>query len=698
MDCYPICRGRLVATLAFSFIVSFSYALPEKPSHEGATTAGVSAERERWLQLKEEIAYHDELYYKKAAPEISDAQYDALKRELLRLEKRFGEGSESEAVGDDREGGFSQARHFRPMLSLEKAYSESELVRFHRRIEDAAEGTDVRYLVEPKVDGMAVSALYENGEFVRAVTRGDGFVGEDISANVLVMDGFPLRLAGTLLPERVELRGEIFVSFEDFRRVNEERMAKGEEAFAHPRSLAAGSAKLSGADAVKERRLSIVFFGLGLFEPSENAPSSQAELYHQMAGWGMPILSERLEVEGEDSLLAAVAAMQEKRLSLPFPTDGSVVKVDSFATQRRLGESREAPYWAIAYKAKGALVETRLLGVTFQVGRSGALTPVAELEPVTLAGSEIERASLHNLQEIERLDLRIGDTVFLKKAGEIIPQVVAVDFAKRDPASRPFVRPERCPFCDGELRSEAERAKLFCVSACCPERVKRRLEHLVSPRAIDMDGWGPATIEGLVDSGQVDDIADLYLVDRGMLLALDHIGPTLADRLLEAREASKLRPLWRFVFGLGIPGVGEVSSKEIAASMDGLDDLGHWKDAALGGRQAQALSDYFEIEENRRELERLVELGVCIKSMATIGEAAGRLSGKVFVITGRLDSMTREQAIREIEAAGGIVRRTLTRDCDYLLVGSSPGSKLADAQLRGVQIIEELEFLGLVRP
>ncbi|MDQ8186138.1 NAD-dependent DNA ligase LigA [Pelagicoccus sp. SDUM812002] len=699
MDCYPICLGRLVATLAVSLIVSFSSALPDKAAQALASSAmEVSDEKERWLQLKEEITYHDDLYYKKATPEISDAQYDALKREFIRLNNLFEGRDEADAVGDDRQGGFSQARHFAPMLSLEKAYSESELIGFHNRIVEAAGEAEIRYSIEPKIDGMAVSVLYENGEFVRAVTRGNGTVGEEISENVLSIDGFPRRLAGSSLPERVELRGEIFVTFEDFRKVNEGRIARGEEAFAHPRTLAAGSAKLSDPGAVKGRRLSIVFFGLGLFDPIEDAPSSQAQFYDLAAEWGLPILSERLEAEGENSLLSAVQAMQEERLSLPFATDGSVVKVDSFETQQKLGESREAPYWAIAYKATGALVETNLLGVTLQVGRSGALTPVAELEAVKISGSLIERASLHNFNEVEKLDLRIGDTVFLKKAGEIIPQVMGVNYAKRDPASRPFVRPKTCPTCGAGLTGSDSGAKVYCLADSCPERIKRRLEHFVSREAVNMEGWGAATLGALVDKGLVNDIAGIYELDRESFEKLDYVGAVTADRLLSARDSSRREDLWRFVYGLGIPGIGEVRAKRVARALTKLDDLQDFEDLQVGDWERMRMADYFANPSRRAEFSRLLSMDVCTQSYDTDDLGNSKLFGKTFAFTGKLESMTRSEAMDQLQEKGALAFQSLTAECDYLVVGSSPGSKLSDAKRRGIEILNEAQFIELLNP
>ncbi len=697
MDCYPIRLGRLAASLACLLILSCSFCSFGSELGSKESPSAHAEGRERLLQLRAEIAYHDDLYYKKAAPEISDAEYDALKRELRRLEALYPEAAVEESVGDDRAGRFPEVAHLVPMLSLEKAYSESELLAFHRRVVAEAGTDDVVYSVEPKMDGMAISVVYEDGVFVRALTRGDGVKGEDISENALRIAGLPRRLSGERCPRQVELRGEVFVRFEDFREVNVERLEAGEEAFSHPRSMAAGSAKLGDPREVAGRRLSIVFFGLGAFEADEAPPATQAEFYERAKEWGLPVLETVVEVKGEAALLQAVEAMQQERLALPYPTDGTVVKVDSFALQDLLGASRSAPHWALAYKSSGRYVETRLLGVRFQVGRSGALTPVAELEAVELAGSTVQRASLHNFAELERLDLRAGDFVYLEKAGEIIPQVVGVDFAKREPESRPFVRPVDCPFCGRALFREDGRAKVYCLNEACPERVKRRLEHFVSRGAVAMEGWGAATVAGLVDKGYARDIADLYRVDASMLVELEHVGEESAERLLRAREASKNAELWRVVYGLGISGIGDVRARQIAARLSGLEELAGLEVVEEDGAIEAALAAYFEDVAHREELERLVGMGVGIRSDNTGAEEGGSLSGKVFVFTGRLASFTRAEATDLVTRAGGAVRSSVTSECDYLVVGAAPGKKREDAEERGIVVLGEADFLALLR-
>lgn len=679
-------RGRLTALLVCLMFLICPSSVFSVEAQGGLVGLEKEERRERLLQLRSEIAYHDDLYFRKAAPVISDAAYDALKRELISLEALVGEGTQRTQVGNDLGSDSASVGHLMPMLSLEKAYSKSELIDFYERVSAVSGELDIAFLVEPKVDGMAVSALYERGVFVRALSRGDGKFGEAISENVLRISGFPKRLSGTNLPKRVELRGEVFVSYENFRKVNRERRARGAEAFSHPRSLAAGAVKLSDPEEVKARRLSVVFFGIGAVEMASPRSQEIVDFYELARDWGVPVLEETIEVKGKAALLKAVVEKQEERLGYGYPTDGTVVKVSSFDLQRRLGESRDAPHWALAYKSLGELVETRLLEITFQVGRLGVLTPVAELEEASLSGSQVRRASLHNLKAIESLDLRLGDSVFLKKAGEIIPQVVGVNFSKRDPGSQPFAIPEFCPSCRSRLSMSDVGRSLCCLNRRCPERVKRRLEHFVSRGAVSMGGWGPATLGGLVDRGYVRDVADLYEVDRAMLLELPHVGAATATRLLESREASKDAALWRFVFGLGIPGLGEVGSKDVAKSMGSLAELS----------RREAAEVYFRAEENQDELDRLVAVGVASEVSWEEPKARGPLVGKTFVLSGRLESFTRGEARVAIEKAGGNYRTTLSSSCDYLVVGDAPGAKVLEAATRGIETISEAEFLSLL--
>lgn len=660
-------------------------------------------ERERLLQLREEIAYHDDLYYKKAAPVISDAEYDALKLELRKLEALYPEASAEESVGDDRVGRFLDAAHLAPMLSLEKAYSESELLAFHEQVATLAGTENIAYSVEPKIDGMAVSVVYEDGVFVRAVTRGNGVQGELISENTLEIPGLPRRLSGSGFPKRIELRGEIYITFDDFRKVNLERIDAGKDTFSHPRSLAAGSAKLGDPGEIARRRLSIVFFGFGDF--SSDSPTSQSDLYELARSWGVPVLSKTMTVEGFEALSDAIENLQKERLSYPFPTDGTVVKVDSVELQRKLGESRSAPHWALAYKSSGQMIETRVLGITLQIGRSGVVTPVAELETVELAGSRISRASLHNVAEIEEMDLRIGDTVYLEKAGEVIPQVKGVNFAKRDSFSVPYVFPDTCPSCAETLFSSAEEVRVYCVNENCFAKIRRRLEHFASPQAVAIDGLGTARIEALVEQGGVRTIPDLYRLDIALLLNLEGFTFVSAERLIAALQASKDRDLWRFVFGLGIPNIGKVRAQAISKNLRSLEDLVSLVEADFesGGRAGvwglrpsvrDSLLAFLSVEDNRRLIDDLVELGVSPRVDKVNTDFP--LAGMTFAFSGRLPTLTRIEATELVEAAGGLVRTSLSKHCDYLVVGADAGNKVLEASKLGIAVIDEMELKRLL--
>lgn len=674
----------------------------------GYSDTGDTSPLERLERLRAEISYHDDLYYRKAAPEISDAEYDALKKELRLLESMYPDGApESNRVGDDRTGESREFRHGAPMLSLDKAYSESELTAFYEGARERSGRGEIACLVEPKVDGVAISVLYEKGEFVRAVTRGNGRVGEDVSENALMIAELPRRLLGEAVPERIELRGEVFVSFEGFRRINEERIAAGEAPFSHPRNLAAGSLKLGDADESAARGLSVVFFGYGDYQAQGGEPESQSAFYASAIQWGAPALDEVRAARGLGHLLEAVEAMQAERIAYSFPTDGLVVKVDSRELQRALGASAGAPRWALAYKVSTERVTTRLLGITAQVGRTGLLTPVAELEAVELAGSRIERASLHTFGEIERMDLRIGDWIYLKKAGEIIPQVLGVDFARRDPSAARFEFPHACPSCGRDLSESAGGAKVYCLHEECPERLCRRIEFFVSRDAVSIDGLGEATLRKLVAAGALGDVSDVYRLTVDSLQEAGIGSVVVAERILASIEASKDEPLWRFIRGLGIPGVGEVRSQNVAAAFDDLERFARLdeKDFATGGRMAllglgptteQALRGYFLDQRNREEIVRLVDLGVIARSKEAELALVSSVWGKTFVFSGRLDAFSRDEAKALVEGKGGRVKSSIDERCDYLVVGEKPGKKRDEAKRRGVAILSEREFLGLL--
>ncbi len=521
---------------------------------EGPSSVAAVPSRVEWLRA--EIARHDDLYFKKNAPELTDAEYDALKRELRRLE-----AGAAEAVGDDRTGAFATRVHGEPMLSLEKAYTETELRAFIERTERAARITALSWVVEPKLDGIAISLVYEDRKLVAAVTRGNGRAGDDVTANVLMIAAIPRELPADA-PSRVEVRGEIFMTYAEFARINVARAEAGEEPFAHPRNLAAGTLKMVDAGEVAKRRLSAVFFGLGAWASNVPEPGSQEALHALLRSWGFPVVDAVSVNGGADGVWASVEAFGRTRASLPFPTDGVVVKVNARAAQQVLGSSDAAPRWAVAYKYAPERVTTRLRAITLQVGRTGVVTPVAELEPVRVGGSTVARATLHNADEIARRDLRVGDWVFVEKAGEVIPAITGVDLERREADARPFVFPDACADC--ETRLVRAGAAVRCPNGRCPAQVRKRVEYFASRSGVGIGGLGPALITKLSAAGKLGSVADVYRLKRE---------DGVSARVLVEIERSKTVELPRLITGLGFAGVGKKGAEVLAEKYGSLSAL-----------------------------------------------------------------------------------------------------------------------------
>ena len=554
-------------------------AQPAEPAPAAEADSNPSAETgARIAALRAEIAHHDELYFRRAAPEISDAAYDALKRELQALERAYPAAAAdaaplAAALGDDRTGNFPSYRHREPMLGLEKAYSDTELRNWHRLLLARLGRTAATLVVEPKYDGMAISVTYERGQLVRAVTRGNGTEGEDITANVRTISSLPTTLRTATPPDLIELRGELYLSRAEFNRLNGELEATGESTFAHPRNLAAGTAKLLDPAEVAARKLEVVFYGWGACEPVGQRPASQRKFLAQAGGWGLPVIERPRVARTLAELQTAVTELGRQREALPFPTDGAVVKLDSVALRRAVGETEETPRWAVAYKFTPEQVTTQLRAITIQVGRTGVLTPVAELALVELAGSSVARATLHNRATIERLDLRVGDFVRLEKAGEIVPQITGVDLSRRAAESVPYVFPDSCPACSTAVVQLPGEAAVRCPNPDCPAQLRRRLDHFAGKSGVAIRGLGPATVTILVDRGLVREIADLYRLRRRDLLALPGFDLESADDLLAGIERSRQARLWRVINGLGLPRVGTASAKKLAERFTSLDQL-----------------------------------------------------------------------------------------------------------------------------
>ncbi|MFT3783881.1 MAG: NAD-dependent DNA ligase LigA [Nibricoccus sp.] len=665
------------------------------------------AAQKRIAELRALIAHHDELYFKKAQPEITDAAYDVLKRELRLLERTFptvGDAvSPAPDLADDHSEGFAKAPHRTPMLSLEKAYTENELRAFCTRVSNTL-GGDGEFVVEPKIDGLSINAVYEHGRFVRAITRGDGHEGDDITANARMIRSLPKELrpkksdgSPNPVPDLIELRGEIYLSREEFERLNREREADGEPPLAQPRNIATGTIKSHDPEETAERRLDVVFYGWGACEPSDALPKTQTAFHQQARDWGLPVLETFQLAKTEDETWRAIQAFAQKRANLAAPTDGAVVKLNDVSSRAQLGESPSAPRWAIAYKYPPERVLTQLKAITIQIGRTGVLTPVAELTPVTLSGSKISRATLHNRDQIARLGLRVGDFVYLEKAGEIIPQIVGLDVTRRPAESAPYIFPDRCPRCGHAITADADSAVLRCDNDACPAKLARRLIHFASKAGVDIEGLGDSTLTQLITSGCLAKPSDIYHLTKTELLRQPGIGEQSATRLLQSIERSRSAELWKFINAIGISRVGPASAKVLAQHFGSLEKLSKAQPADYGSllspSVAASLEAYLSSEDNRREL---ISLSGTIRPSIP-AQANPRLSGKIFVLTGRLPTLTREEATRRIEDAGGSVRSSVTKTTDYVVAGEDAGEKLTKAKSLGSKIVDEAELLRMLQ-
>lgn len=674
--------------------------------------------RPRIAELRVEVARHDELYYRRARPEIADFDYDRLKAELATLEARFPEeaaaaGAETPTarVGDDRAEGFARVKHRLAMTTLDNTYDEAEMREFHARLAKALGADELAYTVEPKIDGVAVSLTYERGRLTRAVTRGDGEEGDDVTANVRTIRGLSDTLAGEGAPNVIEIRGEIYLREEEFRRINQVQEEAGEAPYANPRNLAAGTLKLLDSRLVAARRLEIVLYGLG-FQSSAFC-ASQTEYHALLRAWGLPVIEAFRSVRGIDAVWAAIGELDVLRRGFVYATDGAVVKLDSFEQQRHPkigfrgmtaeGQAEAArklsPRWACAYKFAPDRAETRVRDITIQVGRTGALTPVAELEPVFLAGTTVKRATLHNADEIARKDVRIGDAVLVEKAGEIIPAVVAVLVEQRPAGSAPYAFPTSCPACrTAAVRGEGE-VVWRCPNPACPEKVRRRIEHFASKNGVDIDGLGEEVVALLLERSIIHSIPDVFRLRLDDLLPLKKSGEVWAANLIAAIDARRRADLWRVINGLGIPQVGAAAAKDLARVFRSLEALAAASEAELvridgfGEKTAAAVRSWVSAPENLALLEALRAAGVEPAAPAVSGTV---FSGKTFVLTGTLPTLSREAATAMIEAAGGKVSGSVSRKTHYVLAGDDAGSKLEKAKSLGVLVIDEAELKRLL--
>ena len=660
----------------------------------------------RMEELRTQLHHHNYLYYVLDTPEIADVEYDRLLRELQDLEARHPEAvtpdSPTQRVGAEPLKAFGTVQHELPMLSLDNAFSDEELADFDRRVRERLEAEQVEYAAEPKLDGLAVSLLYEKGLLVRGATRGDGSTGEDITANVRTIASVPLRLQGKP-PRRLEVRGEVFISHEGFRRLNEEAQAKGQKPFVNPRNAAAGSLRQLDPRITAERPLEIYCYGIGVLDGAA-APARHSATLAQLQDWGLRVYAGVATVTGLEGCLDYYRAMEQRRAELPFDIDGVVFKVDRLDQQRELGFVSRAPRWAIARKFPAQEEMTRVLGIDVQVGRTGAITPVARLEPVFVGGVTVTNATLHNEDEVRRKDVRVGDTVLVRRAGDVIPEVVQVVTSKRPKGARGFVMPKTCPVCGSEIEKAEGEAVARCSGGLyCAAQRKEAIKHFASRRAMDIEGLGDKLVEQLVEQGLIEDVADLYAVTAEQLAGLERMGEKSANNLVVALEKSKDTRLERFLFALGIREVGEATARILAREFGDLEALMQADEARLerirdvGPVVAQHIAAFFRQPHNREVIDKLRAAGIHWPAVEVAAPEEQRLAGKTFVLTGTLVGMTRDQAKERLQALGAKVSGSVSKKTDYVVAGAEAGSKLAKAEELGVTVLDEAQLLELLQ-
>lgn len=654
-------------------------------------------------QLCQEIWEHNRRYYIDAKPIISDREFDRLLRELEEIEKKHPEwispSSPSQRVNEMLAEGFKTIEHGSPMLSLANTYSKDEIADFIKRVEKLVEAPTMVFSCELKMDGIAITALYEKGVFVRGATRGDGKKGDDITSNLKTIGSLPLRLYGNNIPDLLEVRGEVFMPHAIFAMQNEEKAKKGEQLLANPRNAAAGSLKLLDSRETAKRGLSVVFYGIA--ENSTVNLSSQYEVHSFLYQLGLPTLKLHALCHTLDDIWAFADKVSNQRAHLEFDIDGIVIKMDDLKQQRRLGNTNKNPRWAVAYKFAAEQATTTILDITVQVGRTGILTPVAELVPVFVSGSTIARATLHNAEEVRRKDIRIGDIATIEKGGDVIPKVVSVDSSKRHGDSKPWHMPKNCPSCGAHVVKVLGEVAVRCPNTLCPEQQLRRIVYFAGKDAMDIENMGEKVVEHLVSKGFVSRVSDIYRLKAEQLFQLENFKEKSVNNLLGSIEASKDVSLERFIMALGIKHVGTGTAELLAKKAGSIEALMAMSSEELmsidgiGDKVASSVVEYFT-PENREEVTALLNLGVTPRQQKIVNYKDHAFSDKTFVLTGTLIHYTRQSAASLIKERGGKVTDSVSKKTNFVVAGESAGSKLDKAKVLGVAILSEEEFSGML--
>jgi len=669
--------------------------------------AAPAAVRQRIARLRDEIDHHNHRYHVLDDPEITDGQYDRLLVELRELEGAHPElvvpDSPTQRVGGAPISEFAEVRHRKPMLSLDNAFAREDVVAFDRRVRERLETEEeVDYCCEPKLDGLAVSLTYQEGVLAIAATRGDGSVGEDVTHNIRTIKSVPLRLSGRTWPGLLEVRGEVFMSIAGFRELNRRAAEKGEKAFVNPRNAAAGSLRQLDPRLTAVRPLEIFFYGTGVVEGRE-LPGRHSEVLDRLRGWGLRTSPETRVVRGVDGLLDYYDDIGRRRAKLKYQIDGVVYKVDSRERQEALGYVARAPRWSIAHKFPAEEEMTTVRAIEWQVGRTGALTPVARLVPVFVGGATVSNATLHNIDELQRKDVRIGDTIILRRAGDVIPEVVKVVAEKRPPGTKAVELPKKCPICGSDVEREEDEAVARCAGALvCPAQLKESLRHFASRRALDIEGLGTKLIEQLVDAGTVKNPADLYRLSAAQLADMERMGEKSAANLVEALDRSKQTTLARFLYALGIRDVGESTADALAGHFRTLDAIRGSSVEEIeevpdvGPITAAHIHAFMAEPRNATVIDALRASGLQWPESQRVVAQKSAISGKTFVLTGKLSSLSRDEAGDLVRGLGGKVAGSVSKKTDFVVAGDDAGSKLRKATELGLTILDEDKFLALV--